>query len=70
MKLRLFKIKKVIGKINYELELSQKMKIHPVFHVFLLKSASQNAKMTQVEIESDQKYKIQRILEKKVEKGQ
>ena len=46
------------------------MKIHPVFHVSLLKSVSQGVKTAQVEIESDQKYKVQRIFREKIKEGQ
>ena len=46
------------------------MKVHPVFHVFLLKPAPQGVKTVQVEIESDQKYEVQRILREKIKGGQ
>ena len=70
MKLRLFRIKKKVGKVNYELELSRKMKIHSVFHVSLLKSAPRNVKTAQVKVKSDQEYKVQEILGEKIKKGQ
>ena len=58
MKLKLFRIKRMVNKVNYKLKLLRKMKVHPVFHVFLLKSAPQSAKAAQVEIESDQEYEV------------
>jgi hypothetical protein len=39
LKLGPFKIKAIKGPVNYELELPQKMRIHPVFHVSLLERA-------------------------------
>ena len=39
LKLGPFKIKAVKGAVNYELYLPKKMRIHPVFHVFLLEKA-------------------------------
>ena len=59
----------MVGEVNYELEFPRRMKIHPVFHVFLLEPAPRSAKMAQVEIEPDDEYEIQEILGKKMEKG-
>ena len=41
-KLRPFRIKKVKGDINYELDLPKKMRIYPVFYISLLKPANTN----------------------------
>ncbi len=43
MKLKLFEILEEKRSINYELNLSAFMKIHLIFHIFLLKSADSNS---------------------------
>ena len=40
IKLGPFRIKKVKGDVNYELNLPKKMRIHPVFHISLLEPAN------------------------------
>ena len=51
-KLGPFKVAKRIGTLNYELDLPQGMKIHPVFHILLLEPALENARLaTHVEVE-------------------
>ena len=42
-KLRLFKIKRAIGKVNFELDIPKHMRIHPIFYTALLKLAPDNA---------------------------
>ena len=69
-KLKPFRITRRVGKVNYKLKLSRRMRIHPIFHVSLLKQASEGAETAQIEIESDQEYKVQEILGEKIEKGQ
>ena len=69
-KLEPFRIRRKVGKVNYKLELPREMKIHPIFHVSLLKPAPQDVKTAQVEVEPDQEYEVQEILGEKIEKGQ
>src|SRR5579883_2025881 len=40
LKIRPFKIKRIIGPVNYELQLPKNMRIHPIFHVSLLEKAN------------------------------
>ena len=65
-----FEIEEQIGKVNYKLRLSENMQIHSIFHVFLLKPALTHATaITETEeilpenLEADQKYKVEKILD-------
>ena len=42
IKLRPFRVKKIKGDINYELDLPKKMRIHLIFYISLLESANIN----------------------------
>jgi hypothetical protein len=68
-KLGLFKIKRVIGLINYELVLPKTINIHPVFHISLLELVLLGALLAPViEIElvnPNAKYKVKEILDHK-----
>ncbi len=67
MKLKLFEILEEKKLINYKLNLSTFMRIHSVFHIFLLKSANLN---TSIQTESSEinsesqnvEYKVENIL--------
>ncbi|KAH8172320.1 reverse transcriptase (RNA-dependent DNA polymerase) domain-containing protein [Sarocladium implicatum] len=62
-KLGPFKIKRVVSKVNYELELPKDSGIHPVFHVSLLEPAPPNAELeTQLNLEDERQYIVQKIL--------
>ena len=59
-----FKIAKKISATNYKLSLPQTMRIHPTFHISLLEPAPQNAKLeTQIEVDNEQEYEVERILD-------
>ncbi len=67
MKLKSFKILEEKKLINYELNLSTFMKIHSVFHIFLLKSADLNLSIQTESSEIDSKsqnikYEVENIL--------
>jgi hypothetical protein len=68
-KLGLFKIKKVIGLVNYKLVLPKTMNIHPVFHISLLELVLPGvlpAPVTEIEpVNPNAKYKIEKILDYK-----
>jgi hypothetical protein len=68
-KLGLFKIKRIIGPVNYELVLPKTINIHPVFHISLLKLILLGvllAPVTEIEpINPNAKYKIGEILDHK-----
>lgn len=64
----MFKVKNAVGSHAYELELSRKMHIHPVFHVSLLDSAMEDSLSGQialspppVEVDNEVKYLIKEI---------
>ena len=63
-----FMIKRNIKDLSYELDLSVNMRIHSVFHAFMLQSCDQfillQTKPTPVE--SDEEYEVERILDKKM----
>jgi len=67
MKLELFEILEEKKLINYKLNLSTSMKIHSVFHIFLLKSADLNTSIqtesSEIDSESQNvEYKVEDIL--------
>ena len=66
-----FMIKRNIKDLSYELDLSVNMRIHSVFHAFMLQSCNQfillQTKSTPVE--SDEEYKVERILDKRIISG-
>jgi hypothetical protein len=68
-KLRLFKIKRIIGLINYELVLPKTMNIHPVFYISFLELVLLGALLapvTEIEpINPNTEYKIKEILDHK-----
>jgi hypothetical protein len=68
-KLGLFKIKKVIGLVNYELVLLKTMNIYPVFHISLLELVLPGVLLvpiTEIEpVNPNAEYKIQEILDYK-----
>jgi hypothetical protein len=68
-KLRLFKIKKIAGLVNYELVLPKTINIHPVFHISLLELVLLGVLLvpvTKIEpINPNTKYKIKEILNHK-----
>ena len=65
--MKAFKIKQQIRSITFELELSKYSKAHFIVHVTLLKSASDNTKLTKimnVKEYKNQNYVIKKILKK------
>jgi hypothetical protein len=68
-KLGLFKIKKIIGLINYELVLPKTINIYPVFHISFLELVLLRvlpAPITKIEpVNPNIKYKIEKILDYK-----
>jgi hypothetical protein len=68
-KLGLFKIKKIIGLVNYKLVLPKTMNIHPVFHIYLLELVLLGvllAPVTEIEpVNPNAEYKIGEILDYK-----
>jgi hypothetical protein len=68
-KLGLFKIKRIIGLVNYKLVLPRTMNIHPVFYISLLELVLLEvllAPVTKIElVNPNAKYKIEKILDYK-----
>ena len=61
-KLGPYEIEEVLGKTNYRLKLPKSMRIHPVFHISLLEPAPKEAGTTQVEVEPDEEYEVEKVL--------
>jgi len=75
MKLESFKILEEKKLINYKLNLSTFMKIHLIFHIFLLKSADLNTSIqtesSEIDSESQNiKYEVKNILDQQNIKDQ
>jgi Chromo (CHRromatin Organisation MOdifier) domain len=68
-KLGLFKIKKIIGLVNYELVLPKTMNIHLVFYILLLELVLPGVLLvpvTEIEpVNPNAKYKVEEILDHK-----
>ena len=66
-KIRAFKIKQQTKSVTFKLELFKYFKTHLIVHIILMKSASENAKLTKiinVKKYKNQDYIIEKILEK------
>jgi len=66
--IKLFKIKRNIKKLSYELDLLKKMQIHSVFHAFMLQCCNQFIPLQTIEmsVEPDKEYQVENILEKRM----
>lgn len=66
LKLGLFEIEEKTGLVNYRLKLPDSMqRIYPIFHISLLEPAPENAKLAtniEIEKETENEYKVERIL--------
>jgi len=66
--IRPFKIAKKISNTNYKLSLPRTIKIHPIFHISLLKPAPKNTKTEQnIKISDNKEFEVERILNHKGE---
>jgi len=63
--IKLFKIKRNIKGLSYELNLLKKMRIHLIFHAFMLQCCNQSIplQIIKTSVESDEKYQVKNILE-------
>jgi len=66
-----FKIKRNIKKLSYKLDLLKEMRIHPVFHAFMLQCCNQFIPLQTIKtsVESDKEYQVENILEKQMVSG-
>jgi hypothetical protein len=68
-KLGLFKIKRIIGPVNYKLVLPKTMNIHPVFHISLLELVPLGILLvlvTEIEpVNPNAEYKVEEVLDHK-----
>jgi len=67
-----FKIKRNIKGLSYELDLLKKMRIHLIFHVFMLQCCNQFIPLQtdKTSVESDEEYQVENILEKRMISGE
>ena len=72
-----FQINEVIGELNYKLDLPTSMKIHPTFHVSLLKAVTENRFPNRcippplpIIIDNEVEYEVESILDKKIIRNQ
>jgi Chromo (CHRromatin Organisation MOdifier) domain/Integrase core domain len=68
-KLGPFKVKKCLKYDNYELELPERMQIHPVFHISLLSKTKNPTTEEDIEVKDDE-YEVDEILNKRITNGQ
>jgi len=66
--IKLFKIKRNIKGLSYELDLLKKMRIHSVFYVFMLQCCNQfiSLQIIKTSVEPDEEYQVENILEKQM----
>jgi len=69
--IELFKVKRNIKGLSYELDLLKEMWIHSVFHAFMLQCCNQSIPLqtTETSVESDKEYQVENILEKRMISG-
>ena len=72
-KLGPFKIKKVVGPVNYQLDLPKTMNIHSVFHISLLEKAPPGAPPAPITeillVNPNAEYEVQEILNHRLYRG-
>ena len=63
-----FKIKRNIKGLSYKLDLPKEMRIHPIFHAFMLQCCNQFIPLQTIEtsVKLNEEYKVEDILEKRV----
>ena len=67
-----FKIKKQVSKVAYELELPESLKIHPVFHVGLLKRYTEDTEFGRIPTPPEpigidnEEYEVEKIIDSKI----
>jgi len=66
-----FEIKRNIKGLSYELDLLKKMRIHPVFHAFMLQCCNQfiPLQVIKTSVKPDEEYQVENILEKRMVSG-
>ena len=66
-----FKVKRNIKGLSYELDLPKGMRIHSVFHAFMLQCCNQSIPLqtTETSVEPDKEYQVENILEKRMISG-
>jgi len=66
--IKLFKIKRNIKGLSYELDLPKKMQIHSVFHVFMLQCCNQfiPLQIIKTSVELNKEYQVENILKKRM----
>jgi len=69
--IELFKIKRNIKGLSYELDLLKKMRIHSVFHVFMLQCCNQFISLQTIKtpVELNEEYQVENILEQQMISG-
>jgi len=69
--IELFKIKRNIKRLSYELDLLKKMRIHSVFHTFMLQCCNQFIPLQIIEtpVKPDEKYQVKNILKQQMVSG-
>jgi len=69
--IKLFKIKRNIKRLSYELDLLKEMWIHPVFHAFMLQCCNQFIPLQIIEmfVKLNKEYQVENILEKRMISG-
>ena len=66
-----FEIKRNIKGLSYKLDLPKEMRIHPVFHAFMLQCCNQSIPLQTIEtpVEPNKEYQVENILEKRMISG-